>query len=131
VHTVNDTIVFKQYRQTPIFRHPFFGNSGFRYPLKIFGGMSKLGIYVTVSPVHNFNTESTLKICFPPVCYRHRAKFRYIKGFTNLNVVIQLSLTSTHFHEIKKTTANHLNTFEYPYPFKILFLVREKYGFCF
>jgi hypothetical protein len=40
------------YRQTPIFRHPFFRKQCFslKYvfvtPLKIFGSMSKFGIYV-------------------------------------------------------------------------------------
>jgi hypothetical protein len=44
--------VISWYRQTAIFRHPFFGKQWFslKYvlaaPLKIFGGMYKLGIYV-------------------------------------------------------------------------------------
>jgi hypothetical protein len=64
--------VAKSYRQTPIFRHPFFRKQCFslKYvlvaPLKIFGGMSKFGIYV-ICPVYNFNSARALKSYCPPV----------------------------------------------------------------
>ncbi len=82
-------LLLMNYRQTPIFRRPFFRKVFFSEicfrnpPLKIFGGMSKFGIYVIMKSIYNFNRARALKSYFPPK--------------DNVNAVIQLSLTSSLF----------------------------------
>jgi hypothetical protein len=85
------------YRQTPIYRHPFFRKQCYspKYvlettPLKIFGGMSKRGIYVKMkSSLQFLKCQGPNKAIFLRCrSYLHFAKLRHTEGFTNVNAFI-------------------------------------------
>ena len=93
------------YRQTPIFRHPFFRKQCFslKYslvsPPQKFGGVSKFGIYVKMKSSLQFLQCKGLKKATFRRCqsYLHFAKLQHTEGFTNVKAFIQLCLTSTLF----------------------------------
>jgi hypothetical protein len=84
------------YRQTPIFRHPFFRKQCFSLnmfwepPLKIFGGMSKFRLYVKMKSSLQFEQCKGPKKATFLQCrsYLHFAKLRHTEGFTNVNAFI-------------------------------------------
>jgi hypothetical protein len=62
------------------------------------------------------NSECMSSLQFLNSKDRHFAKLRRTEGFTTVNVnsIIQLCPTFTHFCEINKTSANLIKAFEYP-----------------
>ncbi len=67
-------------------------------PLKIFGDLSKIGIYVILTSSVQYLTVTLKKATFRRGrSYLHLAKLRHTEGFTNVNAFIQVCLTSTLF----------------------------------
>jgi hypothetical protein len=86
-------------------------------PLKIFGGMSKFGIYVIMnSSLQFYQCKGPKKATFfQRRSYLHFAKLRHAEGFTNVKCFHLAFPNIDTFLLFNKTAANHIKTCKYIY----------------